>query len=797
MRISINWLKDYVCIDVNPEELARTLTFLGLEIEAIERPGAEIHGVYVGRILSLDPHPNADKLVVCRTDVGRGEPLQIVCGAKNMKPGDLVPTAVVGASLPGGFEIGQRKMRGIESHGMMCSGRELGLGDDHSGLLILPEDFPLGEDIKPLLGLDDVILDVSVTPNRGDWASFIGVAREVAAYYRVPWTLPKVDLREARKSVNDWTSITIDAPELCPRYCARILTGVKVAPSPDWLARRLLAVGQRPINNIVDITNYVLMETGHPLHAFDYERLEGHRIIVRNSKQGETIETLDGVSRKLTAEMLVIADSAKPVAVAGVMGGSSSEVHSETTTILLESAYFNPVSIRRTARTLGMNTEASSRFQRGADPEMAVYALDRAAALMQQLAGAEVAPGAIDCHPRPATVPEISLRYARTGAILGTHIPGAEQKELLERLSFAVTNEDADSAAFRVPTWRPDVTGEIDLIEEVARLHGYAQIEATLPRVRPSEQVYAPAELKLRQLRNVLVSLGLTEMIHWTFSSQAEVAKTGLGEEYKQMVALENPLSENHATMRTSLAPALISTISNNFRRGVASVAAFEMGAVYRDIPGSLPEQHQRLGVVMGGTAGEKHWSSAETQYDFYDLKGILEAVFESFGAVPTLTASSSGVLQPGQGADIALNGKSIGFLGQLNREVSKTYDLNKPVYVLELDLHPLLDMPLPVAEMVQPPKFPASLRDLAVVVENNVPAADLQAAAAQSGGELLRYVYIFDVYTGKPIPLGHKSIALSLVFQAEDRTLTDADTQSAMDSIVKTLQTAFGATLR
>ncbi|MFA6240661.1 MAG: phenylalanine--tRNA ligase subunit beta [Candidatus Hydrogenedentales bacterium] len=401
MNVSLNWLKEFVDITRSPDELAQDLTMLGLEIEAIERPGEGISNVFVGHILEIRKHPDADKLVVCKTDVGQGEPLQIICGATNMKEGDLVPTAVVGATLPGDFKITRRKMRGLESFGMMCSARELGMGKDHEGLLILPADFPIGQDVLPLLGLDDVVYEIEVTPNRGDWASMIGVARELAALYGSPLRIPNITLNESGEEARTLSSVTIDNPELCARYIGRVLTDVKIGPSPQWLAQRLTNAGQRPINNVVDITNLVLLETGHPLHAFDYDKLLVNKIVIRCAKQGETLKTIDEQIRPLDPAMLVIADAQNPVAVAGVMGGFDSEVSSGTTRIFLESAFFDPSSVRKTSRKLGMHTEASARFQRGADPEMARYAVDRAAALMQELAGATVSRGVIDEYPKP------------------------------------------------------------------------------------------------------------------------------------------------------------------------------------------------------------------------------------------------------------------------------------------------------------------------------------------------------------------------------------------------------------
>ncbi len=798
MRVSLNWLKEYVDIDISPEELAHELTMLGLEIEAIERPGAEISNVFIGKILSIDPHPDADKLVVCKTDIGKEEPLQIVCGAKNMKPGDYVPTAVIGATLPGGFEIGRRKMRGIESQGMMCSARELGMGEDHSGLLILQGEPPLGADAKALLGLDDVIFEVSITPNRGDWASMIGVAREVAARFGKTVRIPEITLTESPTPASSLSSVTIEDAELCPRYIGRVLRNVTIKPSPEWMCRCLIAAGQRPINNIVDITNYVLLETGHPLHAFDYDKLGEHRIVARRATPGEPMTTLDGEKRELTNDMLVIADAKDPQAVAGIMGGGDSEVDDTTKNVFLESAYFKPASIRRTSRQLGLVTEASQHFQRGADPEMAVYAINRAADLMQKLGGAEITQGLLDEYPNRIPVREVRLRYARCNLLIGTDIPPETQRDALARLGFAITSSDAESATFNVPTWRPDVSMEVDLIEEVARLYGYDNLRVSLPQVRQSEMVFAPFEAKVRQLRRLLVDQGLTEVYHWTFSCLEDVQRTGLDAAYHDMVTLQNPLSEKQATLRSSMIPGLMNNASYNVNHGVTDMSVFEIGPVYRPVAGAdLPEQHLCLSMLLMGQTDAKHWSCPQRAVDFYDIKGRVEAVLEFFGQRAVFNSVEFGPFQSGQSSAIMLDTQTIGYLGKMAHPVLKAFDIDPAVYVLELYLDPLLSCAQPAAQFQDIPAFPPSLRDLAVVVKASVPAGDLVKTVYDNGGKNLKQVNIFDIYTGEPVPKGKKSVALSLVFQSAERTLTDEETQKAIDKIVKKLQAEFEAELR
>ena len=801
MRVSLKWLKEFVDFSMDVEELAHTLTMLGLEIEAIEHLGEEIKGIKTGKILSMEPHPDADKLVVCMTDVGEAEPLQIVCGAKNMKAGDIVPTALIGATLPGGFEIARRKMRGIESQGMMCSARELGLGEDHSGLMILPPETPIGKDAKEVLGLDDVIFDIEVTPNRGDWASMIGVARELAAHLGTKNRMPELVVCESDPDSTTLSSVTIENAELCPRYIGRVLTGVKVGPSPEWLVRRLQSAGIRPINNVVDVTNYVLLETGHPLHAFDYDLLKGNRIVVRTARPGEHITTIDGQDRELKSDMLVIADAELPVAVAGVMGGQDSEVSEKTVRVFLESACFLPASVRKTSRQLMLQSEASVRFQRGADLEMAVFAANRAAMLMQELAGAQVATGILDAFPEAVQQKGVVLRYARTELLLGTSVDKDRQCEILERLGFKLLEKTENYLKVQVPTWRHDVSCEADLIEEVARCHGYDNLELKLPRVRQTGQVLTPLDAKVKDIRHFIAANGLTEFFNWTFSSSDDVKMCGLPDSYLNMVCLQNPLSEKQATMRSSLLPGLMACASRNVRHGITDIAAFELGPVF--VPASddrsqdLPEEPLRLALVASGNQGKKHWSRPEMPFEFQDLKGHCEAIMDYFGYEYGFADIDFNVFQMGQRGAVLFDNKTIGYFGQVDPRICRVYDIEQPVYMLELDLEPLLIRERVTHQFSAIPVYPPSRRDLAVLVDVSIPAGDIISLAASAGGSLVKAIDIFDVYTGKQVPEGKKSIALSLLFRSDERTLTDTETQKTLDRILKKLTTELGAELR
>lgn len=797
MQISLNWLKELVPFEVGVEELTERLTMLGLEIEAVTEPGKEISEIYVGHILEIAPHPDADKLVVCKTDIGREEPLQIVCGAKNMKAGDKVPTAIDGATLPGGFTIGSRKMRGVQSCGMMCSARELGLGEDHSGLMILDPETPIGADIKSVLGLDDVVVEIEVTPNRGDWAGMIGVARELSAYYGIPLTLPEISIREAGEAAATCSSVTIEDPDLCPRYAGRVLRNVVIKPSPPWLCARLIAAGLRPINNIVDITNYVLLETGHPLHAFDFEKLAENRIVVRRVRPGEGITTLDGEKRVLTEGMLVIADAAKPQAVAGVMGGADSEVDENTRHVFLESAYFNPRSIRSTAKKLGLLTDAAQNFQRGADCEMALYALNRAAMLMQELADAEVAPGVLDEYPEKQDRGRVALRYARTDALLGIAVDPPRQRAILEGLGFKMLNTEEASCTVAVPSWRHDVSHEADLIEEIARHYGYDRVPVAMPPVRQNAKVFAPQDRTVRALRRFLAARGLTEVVNWSFAGRENETRSGLVEDDSSMVMLENPLSENHAGMRTALLPALYATASYNCKRGARNVAIFEMGPVYHAVEGeTLPREPVHLAVLLSGsTTGS--WNMPERAWDFYDIKGCLQSVAGFFGRDLVVEELQCGAFQSGQSASVKLRKNALGRMGKVEPSIARDFDLPENTFALELDLDFLLSKPVPPAQFESIPQYPPSLRDLAVIVDKAQAADQLLKTVKDAGGSLLKVVDVFDVYYGKPLPADKKSVALSLIFQSPERTLTDKDTQKAVERIVAALAKQCGAELR
>lgn len=811
MRISYKWLQDYVDLDgIAPRELADRLTLMGLEVDAVEEPGLDITKVYTGKIIKIDAHPNADKLVVCRIDVGGDETLQIVTGATNVREGHIVPVAVVGAKLAGGLAIKKAKLRGVESRGMLCSGAELGLDpksmpeEQAQGVMILSADTPVGVDIIPLLGLDDVIIELELTPNRGDCMSMIGVAREVAAILGRPLRMPRSEFQTVTPGPGDKVQVDIEEIQLCRRYVARLLKNVRVGPSPDWMQKRLRAVNVRPINNVVDVTNYVMMELGQPLHAFDYHKLKDGHIIVRRAREGEIMYTLDKDQRKLTSDMLVIADPGGPVAVAGVMGGLDSEVEKDTTAVLLESAYFHPTSIRRTSRALGLRSESSARFEKGVNLVGCLDAADRAAGLLVEMGAAEAVAVVVDNYPVPATDKTILLRPEKVNNLLDLSLSAEEIKELLERLQFQVRENvnGEEGLMVTVPSYRPDVTIEVDLIEEVARIYGVNRIPNTLPTgvmtrgARTFEQVLA------LRVKNFLAQGGFSEVVTYSFVNPNVFDKLGIPGEssYRQVVAVQNPLSEEQSVMRTLLYPGLLEVLQRNSNRQVNHGAIFELGRLFfpRE-EGALPNEVPALAAAVTGLA-PGGWNAPAQTMDFYFLKGVLEALLEKVGTRDVSFLSDQDVpgFHPGRTATVWAGERQLGIIGEVHPDVQEAYDLSMPVILFELDFNVLTAVAGKPKRYKPLPKFPGVERDLAVVVGQLVPAAGIIEKIYQSGDqELLQSVRVFDVYSGQQVEQGMQSIAFKLNFQARDRTLTDDEVNLQIKSIVQALEQDFGATLR
>ncbi|MHB8769502.1 MAG: phenylalanine--tRNA ligase subunit beta [Syntrophales bacterium] len=802
MLVSLKWLKDYVDVDAAAAEVAERLTMAGLEVDSLHETGPAFSGVCVARILSLKPHPNADKLVLCDVTTGDAT-LPIVCGAKNIAVGDLVPLAQVGATLPGGLVIRSSRIRGEASEGMLCSEEELGIGEDASGIMILPPALPLGGELGDVLTLRDTVLDVGVTPNRADCLSIVGVAREWAAITGARLRYPPVDVVETGEEIHAVTSVSILDPDLCPRYTARLIRNIRIGPSPFWLKQRLEAVGMRPINNVVDVTNYVMMELGQPLHAFDFRFLEQGKIVVRRSREGERFVSLDGKERTLRSDTLMICDGVKPVAIGGVMGGFNSEVKEDTDTVLLESAYFNPTSIRRTARELAMGTDAAFRFERGVDPEGVVRALDRAARLMAELSGGTVCKGVIDQYPRRIpTADRIPLRVARTREILGVAPPEAEIVRILTGLEMVVQPAGAGQFAVTPPTCRVDITREIDLIEEVARLYGYDRVPVTVPAVAGVAGIGEAKRTVEDRIREIMTGAGYTEVINYSFVSPGAVDQLGLGEgdERRSHVAIRNPLSEEQAVLRTTMTHSLLLNARRNADSGRFDVKIFEIGKTFiRCGEGVQPREQNRLACLITGLRYEDRWHSQDLRGDFYDLKGCIENLLDTL-RIPSLSyrpGISEVILHPGKSCGVFAGERIVGFIGEIHPDLQARLDLPGPVIVCELDIDLLAAQSSAVAAFRSLPRYPSSSRDVAFLIRREHEAGELVLLAEQSLEELLERVQIFDVYEGKNIPAGMKSLGVRFSYRSADRTLTDEEVSAVHTRVVQRIVQGTGASIR
>ncbi|KKM10212.1 phenylalanyl-tRNA synthetase subunit beta [Clostridiales bacterium PH28_bin88] len=808
MRVAYQWLKEYVDVNLAPRQLAEALTLAGIAVDRVEDLG--INNVVVGEILDVAGHPNSDHLQVCLVRVEEGkEPLSIVTGAPNVRVGQRVAVAVEGAELPGGQTITTTNFRGVVSQGMLCSAQELGLDltdlpdEQLHGILDLPQGSPVGAKVDQIFGIADQVLELDLTPNRADCLAMVNVAREVAAVTGGHLHLPEISLKPEARNAADMTSVDIEATDLCGRYVAKIIENVKIGPSPQWMQKRLLAAGVRPINNIVDITNYVMLEMGQPLHAFDYHTLEGRRIIVRRGRPGESIVSLDKVTRQLDPEMLVIADAVRPVAIAGVMGGLDTEITASTTTVLLESAHFDGASIRRTSRQLGLRSEASMRFEKGVDINGTVAAADRAAQLMADWAGGRVAAGEVDAYVRPWTPPVITLRMRRVNEILGTALTMEQILEVLRRLHLEVRVKEEHSLEVTVPSYRGDLTTEIDLIEEVARIHGYHLIPTTLPGGATGRSKKTAAQRLEEICREVLAYAGLNEVITYSFVNPAVFDRLTLpsGHPWRDTVAIKNPLSEDQSVMRTTLLPGLLEVAARNVNRRATSLALFELGRIF--LPreggeGGLPRE--RL-VAAGLATGwvDRGWQQKPLLMDYYYLKGIVEELFARLGlqGYRFMPVGDFPGLHPGRTAEIQVDGENLGFIGELHPEVQENYDLPERTCVFQLDFETMQSLLKGLKQYVPLPKFPAVTRDMAIVVSVEVPAAEIGQTIQATGGELLRHYRLFDVYQGAQISAGKKSLAYTMVYQSAERTLTDEDVHVVHRRILQVLADRYGAELR
>lgn len=807
MNVTLNWLKTYIDFEFSPSELADRLTMLGIEVEAIKQLGTGLEAVVVGKVNAVGPHPNADKLVLCQVDVGKAAELQIVCGAPNVREGMLAPVATVGVTLPIGLTIKSAKLRGEVSHGMLCSEKELGLSEDAAGLMELPTDIPVGTSLVTALGLDDVMFELEITPNRPDCLSLIGVARDLRAETGNPLKLPDAGLKESETDIGDLTAVTIDAPDLCRRYAGRVIQGVKVGESPAWLQQRLESVGIGVINNIVDATNFVLMEYGQPLHAFDYHKLTDvkhglascalRRIIVRRATDGEQLTTLDEIDRELTADMLVIADADKPVALAGIMGGYDSEITETTCDVLLESAYFNPSSIRATAKALGINTEASYRFERGADPGAVLAALDRAAQLIAELAGGTVCKGSVDVYPGQQPLTEIQLRPDRANFILGTEIETAEMEQILSRLGFDI-QASGDAYQVTVPTFRSDITREIDLIEEIARVYGYDNIPTTLPKSDIPVPAPNPKVDVCRRIKRFLLAAGMMEAINYSFCDPTCFEKIRLASDspLRDALPLRNPLSPEMSVLRTTLVPGLLENTQHNRNHQINTIALFEVGNVFVGNGGQ--KEPERVAGVLAGQVGDGVYGNPYHNPDFFDIKGLVEGMLDVCGITEyTLQKTDMPTFHPGRNAAVLLRETPVGTFGEVHPEVLENYDLPYKAYLFEFDLEALVAAAV-FAKRFEPISiYPKVARDLAIVVDKAI-LSDVPIELIYTvGGEWVESVRLFDVYEGEQVPEGKKSLAYTIVYHSATETLTDKAVNALHDRVVKHLHQELGAELR
>ena len=796
MKIPMNWLKDYVDIDLETAVIAEGLTMSGSAVETIEYRGKDFCNVVTGKITKIEKHPDADKLVVCQLDIGT-KTVQIVTGATNVEEGQFVPVALDGATLHNGLKIKNSTIRGVDSQGMLCSIDELGYSAadypeaPEDGIYIFQDEVELGACALELLQIKEDIVEFEITGNRPDCFSVVGLARETAATFDKRFSYPEIKVNEkARGKASDYVSVEIESPDLCPRYAARIIKNVKIENSPLWMRHRLICAGIRPINNIVDITNYVMLELGQPLHAFDIDDIAEGKIIVRNAKDGEKITTLDGTERALDSSMLVIADPQKAVAIAGVMGGEGSKITESSRGIIFESANFNGPNIRATSRDLGLRTDASGKYEKGLDPELSMDAVNRCAQLVELLGCGEVVEGVVDCYPSPATTHEVKFDPARINALLGTNIPESDMYEYLERLEIKAANKTAIP-----PTFRADIEIEADIAEEVGRIYGYNNIESSLGQGVPTAGKLNRKQKIERLIKDTMTSLGFMEAMSYSFESPKvfDALRLPADSEYRNAIIIKNPLGEDFSVMRTSILNGMLKNLSTNYNRRVEEAMLFELAKVYipnKTSPTELPNEPDMLCGAF--------YSKDKTK-DFFYLKGICEAFFDAVGIsrVGFEPENEIPFMHPGRCAKFTAFGRELGYLGEVHPEVLENYEIGVKAYVFVVSCDLVYERANLVKEFQPLPKYPAMTRDIAMLVRDEVLSGQIENIIKKRGGKLLENVKLFDVYKGEQVAEGMKSMAYSLTFRASDRTLTDEEVSEKMDTILGSLEKEVGANLR
>ncbi len=798
MLVPVNWLKDYVNIDnISIDEIKERMIMSGSNIETVKKVAEEVENVVVGKILEIKQHPDADKLVITKVDVGSEDMIQIVTGAENISEGDIIPVALHGAKLPGGLKIKKGKLRGEESNGMLCSAEELGFAENvipkesKNGIFILNGEFKIGEDIKKALGLNDHVIEFEITPNRSDCLSMIGMGRETAATFNLDLTYPNITVKDEIDDIHELTKVKVLDNDLCKRYAARLVTDIKIEPSPMWLQMKLMKAGVRPISNIVDITNYVMLEYGSPLHAFDLEKLNESQIIVRRAKSGEIIKTLDGMERKLNENILVIADADRPVAIAGVMGGEETEVTNVTKTILLEGAVFDKTSIRNTSRSIGLRSEASSRFEKGIDPNVVEKALDRTCQLVEELGAGKVIKGTIDVYENEVNEHYIIARPNRINSLIGTNLSNEEIINILKKLELEVEPIE-DKLKIKVPTYRQDLKAEIDIVEEVARIFGYNKINSSLPKGDTWGARTNAQEIELFT-KDVLNSLGVNEITTYSFVSPSSLKMINISDDsfLNKTIKLINPLGEEYSIMRTTLISNMLEVLGKNYKKNVEQANAFELGKIFipKDLPVTeLPIEKNVLTIGMYGK-----------ETDFFRIKGVVCSLLDKLGIkdYDFTPEKNHPTFHPGRCATITLGNHILGTLGEVYPDVLDNYGIETKAYIADIDFNIVLQITR-LDRLYKPlPKYPAITRDIAIVLKEEVYAGEVNNIINNYGGKLLEDFNLFDVYRGKQVPEGHKSMAYALKFRAEDRTLTDEEVNKVYDKILEELKRQLNAELR
>jgi phenylalanyl-tRNA synthetase beta chain len=792
VRIPYEWLKEFVVLNAEPHELARRLTMRGLEVESIEEQTPSFDRVVIGKILKIDKHPHAQNLSICNVDIGR-DTFPIACGAKNIKKGDMVPVAIAGAQLADGITIERKDIKGVESIGMLCSEKELGLSDDHSGIFILPDSLKVGDELKEASWIKDVVFDINVAPNRGDLLSIYGIAREVGSIFNRKATVPSFKLEEkGEEDIKEYIKLDVLNKDACPRYVLRIIKGISIVSSPYWMRSRIMKCGMRPINSIVDVTNYVMLEFGQPLHAFDYDMLRGRKIEVKLA-EGETVfRTLDGEDRKLNERDILICDGAGPVAIAGIMGGENSEITENTKNVALESAFFNPLFIRQTARRLGLRSEASLRFEKGIDIDNVDLAAKRAISLMNQLSGGTVIKGKKEVREEKEKK-SIYVSFGKINEIVGTTIERNEIMNALKSIELEVMNEEENGLLVSIPSFRHDLNEYMDLIEEVARIYGYEHVPATTPVTTLQAQKRDKKDIYSNEAKDYFRSSGFFELINYAFSSVKDIENflISASDERASYVNIMNPISKDYGIMRTFITAGILKSIAYNINRGVKNLRFFEMGKVFFSSGEGLPYEYPAVCFALTGKERDYFWRDAYSEYDFFDIKGILEGLMERFGLDFSINRSEEPFLNSNRAADIFMDEQKIGWIGEIKEEVLKTYEIEQKVYCAELRFDIIIEKGSSGVKYRQIPRYPQVTRDFSFYIDDKIPVSTL-IESIKRVSPLITTVGVFDMFKKEA-----RSISLRVVFQSFEDTLKDGEVNNLQEIIIKELTNIEGVTLR